>query len=83
MVGIKLQMPLSKVDLTNANHVVALFAVFAKAKEHNAPVQLHSQTPAVPPMAASASANLAAIIAAHPDLRCLSRGDHQADCGDS
>ncbi|MCH8351997.1 MAG: amidohydrolase family protein [Chloroflexi bacterium] len=71
MVGIKLQIPISGVDLTNADHVADLLAVFAKAEEHDAPVQLHSQTPSVPPYAASASANLAAIINAHPDVRVL------------
>ena len=69
MVGIKLNAPFSGVDLTNADHVTALSAVFAKAQEHDAPVQLHTQTPADPPMDASASANLAAIISAHPDVR--------------
>ena len=71
MVGIKLQIPASGVDLTNADHVTSLFAVFAKAEEHDAPVQLHTHTPSEPPMDASATANLAAIINAHPDVRVL------------
>ena len=58
-VGVKLQIPISGVDLTNADHVAALFAVFAKAEERDAPVQLHTQPP---PMDPSATANLAAII---------------------
>ena len=71
MVGIKLQIPISGVDLTNADHVAALFAVFAKAEEHDAPVQIHTHSPGEPPMDASATANLAAIINAHPDVRVL------------
>jgi len=69
MVGIKLFVPFSGMDLTNADHVAALSAAFAKAQEHDAPVQLHTQTTTDPPMDASASANLAAIIAAHSDVR--------------
>ena len=68
MVGIKLQIPVSGVDLTNADHVAALSAVFAKAEERDAPVQLHTQPP---PMDPSATANLAAIITAHPNVRVL------------
>jgi len=68
MVDIKLQTPISGVDLTNADHVAALSAVFPKAEERDAPVQLHTQPP---PMDPSATANLAAIITAHPDVRVL------------
>ncbi len=69
MVGIKLGPPFSEMDLTNADHVDALSSVFDKAREHDAPVQLHSQTPADPPMAPEALANLARIIADHPNVR--------------
>ena len=68
MVGMYFHLRRSGVDLTNVDHVTALFAVFAKAEEHDAPVQLHTQPP---PMDPSATANLAAIITAHPDVRVL------------
>ncbi len=71
MVGIKLQMPLSKVDLTNADQIAALAAIFDEAEENDAPVQLHSRTPADPPYDAIAFANLSGIITAHPDVRVL------------
>ena len=69
MVGIKLGLPFSEMDVTNADHVDALSAVFDKAREHDTPVQLHSQTPADPPMAPDALANLAGIMADHPNVR--------------
>ncbi len=71
MVGIKLQMPLSGMDLANADHASALSAVFDKAVEHDAPVQLHSLSPDDPPYDATATTNLGDIITAHPDVRVL------------
>ena len=50
MVGIKLQMPFSGMDLANADHASALSAVFDKAVEHDAPVQMHTLGPDDPPM---------------------------------
>ena len=69
MVGIKLNPPFSKMDLTDQDHVAALSAAFDKAQQHGVPVQLHTQTPMDPPMDPTAFANLAAIIADHPDVR--------------
>jgi len=69
MVGIKLNPPFSGMDLANDDHANALSAVFAEADERGAPVQLHTQTANDPPLAASASSNLAGIIAAYPDVR--------------
>ena len=74
MVGIKLFVNAKApdfviADLANPDHVVILSAVFDKAQEHNAPVQLHSATAMDPPVDPTASANLASIIADHPDVR--------------
>ncbi|MCH7621879.1 MAG: amidohydrolase family protein [Chloroflexi bacterium] len=69
MAGIKLGPPFSGMDLTDQDHVAALSAVFDKAREHGVPVQLHTQTPMDPPMDSNALANVAAIIADHPDVR--------------
>ena len=69
MVGIKLNPPFSKMDLANEDHAGALSAVFDKVQEHGVPVLLHTQTPMDPPMDPTAFANLAAIIADHPDVR--------------
>ncbi len=48
MVGINLGPPFSQMDLTKVDHIDALSDVFDKAREHDAPVQLHTQTPADP-----------------------------------
>lgn len=72
MVGIKMAVnapQFVETDLTNPDHVAALSAMFDKAQEHDAPVQLHSQTPMDPAVDPDALANLAAIIADHPDVR--------------
>ena len=69
MIGIKLNPPFSKMDLANEDHARALSAVFDKAQEQGVPVQLHTQTPMDPPLDPAAFANLAGIIADHPDVR--------------
>jgi predicted TIM-barrel fold metal-dependent hydrolase len=71
MVGVKLHLPGSGVDMTNEDHVAALSAVFDKAQERNAPVTIHVGDQAGLPLVANGLANLGAIIEAHPDMRVL------------
>jgi predicted TIM-barrel fold metal-dependent hydrolase len=71
MVGVKLHLPGSGVDMTNEDHVAALSAVFDKAQERNAPVTIHVGDQAGLPLVANGLANLGAIIEAHPDVRVL------------
>jgi predicted TIM-barrel fold metal-dependent hydrolase len=71
MVGIKLHLPSSGVDMTNEDHVAALSAVFDKIQERDAPVLMHVGAPLGLPLDADGLANLAIIIATHPEVRVV------------
>jgi predicted TIM-barrel fold metal-dependent hydrolase len=71
MVGIKLHLANSEVDMTNEDHVAALSAVFDKIQERDAPVLMHVGTPLGLPLDADGLANLAIIIATHPEVRVV------------
>ena len=69
MEGIKLNPPFSRMDLKDPAHAAALSAVFDKAQEFDAPVQLHMRSPRDPALKREAFENLAEIINNHPDVR--------------
>ena len=69
MVGIKLHLPASEVDLRNLDHVAALAAVFERIDESGAPVMLHTGDPWSQPLDNDAFARLSEIINAHPSVR--------------
>jgi predicted TIM-barrel fold metal-dependent hydrolase len=72
MVGVKLHLPGSGVDLSNEDHVAALSAVFDKAQERNAPVAIHVGLGwAGLPLVGKDLANLGDIIESHPDVRVM------------
>jgi predicted TIM-barrel fold metal-dependent hydrolase len=71
MVGVKLHLPGSGVDMTNEDHVAALSAVFDKAQERNAPLVIHVGDQAGLPLVTNGLANLGSIIEAHPEVRVL------------
>jgi predicted TIM-barrel fold metal-dependent hydrolase len=71
MVGIKLHLVGSGVDMTNEDHVAALSAVFDKIQERDAPVQMHVGAPLGRPLDADGLANLATIVATHPEIRIV------------
>lgn len=69
MIGIKLNPNFSGMDLEKQGDAEALAAVFDKAAEHDAPVQLHTQTPEDPPMSKAALNNLIGVVEDHPNVR--------------
>jgi len=69
MVGVKLHLPGSGVDLKQPDHIAALSAVFDKIQERDAPVLMHSGAPLGLPLDSDALANMAIIVATHPDVR--------------
>ena len=71
MVGIKLHLPGSGVDMTNDEHVAALSAVFDKIQERDAPVLMDVGSPLGLPLDADGLENLAFIIATHQDVRVV------------
>jgi predicted TIM-barrel fold metal-dependent hydrolase len=71
MVGVKLHLPGSGVDMTNEDHVAALSAVFDKAQERDAPVAIHVGGRDSLPLVGDGLANLGDIIGAHPDVRVM------------
>jgi uncharacterized protein len=71
MVGVKLHLPGSRVDMGNGDHVVALSAVFDRAQERDAPVLIHVGDSAGLPLVGDGLRNLGEIIAAHPEVRVL------------
>lgn len=68
-VGIKLNPVFSGMDLADDENVAALSAVFGKAQEHDAPVQMHMLGPTDQPLSWEAFGNLANIIQQHQDVR--------------
>ena len=71
MLGIKLHLPASGVDVTNDDHVVALSAVFDKIQDMDVPILMHVGVSPGLPLDADGLANLATIIAAHPEVRVV------------
>jgi predicted TIM-barrel fold metal-dependent hydrolase len=71
MVGVKLHLPGSEVDLKQPDHVDALSAVFDKIQERDAPVLMHSGSALGLPLDSDELANLAIIGATHPDVRLV------------
>ena len=82
MMGVKLHLPRSAVDMTNEDHVAALSAVFDKIQERDVPVLMHVGNPLDLPLDADGLLNLAIIIATHPEVRvahahCAGHSDDQ------
>jgi predicted TIM-barrel fold metal-dependent hydrolase len=69
MIGVKLHLEASGVDMANTRHVRRLAAVFDRIAELDAPVLIHVSDPGGLPLVGRAFANLAAILAAHPMVR--------------
>ncbi|MFC1983167.1 amidohydrolase family protein [Chloroflexota bacterium] len=68
MVGIKLQLPSSGVDLENEEHVAAVSQVLDKARERNIPVLMHVSGP---PLDSQAAMNVFGLLGSHPDVRLV------------
>jgi predicted TIM-barrel fold metal-dependent hydrolase len=66
MVGIKLQLPSSGVDLENEEHVAAVSQVLDKARERDVPVMMHVSGP---PLDSQAVMNVFGLLGSHPDVR--------------
>jgi predicted TIM-barrel fold metal-dependent hydrolase len=71
MIGVKLHLEASGVDLTNEQEVAALAAVFDSIAERDAPVLIHVSDPWGLPLAGEGLANLAAILESHPTVRVV------------
>jgi uncharacterized protein len=71
MIGIKLHLEASGVDMTNAVHVEKLSAVFDRIAERDAPVLMHVASPYGLPLVGNEFANLAIILNAHPTVRIV------------
>jgi predicted TIM-barrel fold metal-dependent hydrolase len=71
MVGVKLNMEGSGVDLTNPDDVAAMSAVFDKIQERDAPVLMHAATQHGLALDSDGLANLAIILLEHPDVRVM------------
>jgi predicted TIM-barrel fold metal-dependent hydrolase len=69
MVGIKLHLEGSGVDMTNESHVAGLEAVLARIEEVDAPVLIHVADPNGLPLDNAGFANLAGVLSAHPAVR--------------
>ncbi len=69
MVGIKLHLETSGVDMTIEADVMALSAVFDAVAAHDAPVLMHVADAGGLPLTGMAFANLAAVLESHPTVR--------------
>jgi uncharacterized protein len=69
MVGIKLHLEASAVDMTIPEDVAALSAVFDRIARHDAPVLIHVADPYGLPLNATALVNLAGVLTSHPNVR--------------
>jgi predicted TIM-barrel fold metal-dependent hydrolase len=69
MVGVKLHLAGSGIDLTDVEQLAALSAVFDRVQENNAPVLMHVGNEWESAIEAEAFANLSGVIGAHPDVR--------------
>lgn len=71
MVGVKLHLEGSGVELTDADAVAALSAVFDRIAEHDAPVLMHVAEPSGLPLNGVEFATLSWILTSHPTVRVL------------
>lgn len=71
MVGVKLHPVGSGLNIADPDEAAALAAVFDKIAQHDAPVLIHVGAPLGLPLDADGLANLATIIATHPDVRVM------------
>ena len=69
MIGIKLHLEASGVDMANSRHVKKMTAVFDRIAELDVPVLMHVSDPGGLPLVGRAFANLAALLDAHPTVR--------------
>ncbi len=69
MVGVKLHLDGSVFDLTDAENVEALSAVFDRIEANDAPVLIHASDHFGLPLNGEAFTNLGAVITAHPSVR--------------
>lgn len=83
MVGVKIHMEGSGVDMTDDADVAALSAVFDAVEARNAPVLMHAADPSGFPLTAVGYRNLFSVLGDHPTLRvthahCAGRSDMDA-----
>jgi predicted TIM-barrel fold metal-dependent hydrolase len=71
MMGVKLNLAGSVVDMTNEDHAAALSAVFDKIQERNAPVLMHTGNPIGIQLDADGLTNLIMILINHPGVRVV------------
>ena len=71
MVGVKLHLPGSRVDLKQPDHVTALSAVFDKMQERDAPVLMHAGAALGLPLDADEFASLAIVLSTYSDVRLV------------
>jgi uncharacterized protein len=71
MVGVKLHLPGSGVDMTRPADVAAMAAVFAKITARDAPVLMHVGNPFGLPLDVEGLTNLGGVLFAHPGLRLV------------
>jgi uncharacterized protein len=69
MIGVKLHLEASGVDMANTRHVRRLTAVFDRIAELDAPLLMHVSDPGGLPLVGPAFANLATILNEHPTVR--------------
>jgi predicted TIM-barrel fold metal-dependent hydrolase len=71
MVGVKIHMAGSGIDMTNEEHVAALSAVFDRVQERDVPVLMHVGTEYGLEIDTVGFTNLALVLDAHPDVRIV------------
>jgi predicted TIM-barrel fold metal-dependent hydrolase len=71
MMGVKLHLSASEVDMTNEDHVAALSAVFDEIQERDAPALIDVATPLGLALDTDGLTNLAIIVAMHPEMRLV------------
>jgi CubicO group peptidase (beta-lactamase class C family)/predicted TIM-barrel fold metal-dependent hydrolase len=71
MIGVKLQLVGSKLNMANDAHVAALVAVFDAVQKKDAPILIHVGAPLGLPLDADGLANVARVIATHPNVRVV------------
>jgi predicted TIM-barrel fold metal-dependent hydrolase len=83
MVGVKVHMEGSGIDMTDDEHVALLSAVFDEAEAQDAPVMMHAADFSGFPLSTVGYRNLSEVLGAHPSLRvahahCAGRSDMDA-----
>ena len=83
MVGVKIHMEGSGIDMTDDEQVALLSAVFDEAEARDAPVMMHAADFSGFPLSTIGYRNLAGILGSHPSLRvahahCAGRSDMDA-----